>query len=181
MLSWTKKRTGKNRITRRCIGDTILSLLKQKSLDKITVTDIARGSGISRVTFYHYYASPREALEDYLQEIIAQYVEERRQVQENQRLHSFEDILFTLHFFDQYASLILMMVREGLYAVVIDAVNRFMQEQFPGRRGKRMYELYYYAGALLNLFVKWEEEGKQVSAEEIARIVCRLEHDQDFA
>ena len=32
-----------------------------------------------------------------------------------------------------------------------------------------MYKLYSYAGALLNSFLKWEEDGKKEKVEDIAR------------
>ena len=37
-----------------------------------------------------------------------------------------------------------------------------------------MYELYAYAGALLNSFLKWEEDGKKESAHNVAQMIYRL-------
>jgi hypothetical protein len=37
-----------------------------------------------------------------------------------------------------------------------------------------MYELYAYAGGLLNSFLKWEEEGKRESARNVALMIYRL-------
>ena len=37
---------------------------------------------------------------------------------------------------------------------------------------RSVYRLYYYSGALLNTFLKWEENGKQESTEEIAEIIA---------
>ena len=37
-----------------------------------------------------------------------------------------------------------------------------------------MYELYAYAGGLLNSFLKWEENGKRESAHSVALMIYRL-------
>ena len=69
------KKTQRNRFTRMCIGEAIVELMKRDSLDKITVSQIAKKAGISRMTYYHYYDSKVNAIEDYLREIIIQYLE----------------------------------------------------------------------------------------------------------
>ena len=51
------KKTQRNRFTRMCIGEAIVELMKRDSLDKITVSQIAKKAGISRMTYYHYYDS----------------------------------------------------------------------------------------------------------------------------
>jgi TetR/AcrR family transcriptional regulator, ethionamide resistance regulator len=46
----------------RGILDTLRALLSQQSLHAISVDDLARGAGISRPTFYFYFASKQAAL-----------------------------------------------------------------------------------------------------------------------
>lgn len=51
---------------------TFLRLLTRKEFQKITVVDLTKESGLSRTTFYNYYADPYEILE----EITDDYIEE---------------------------------------------------------------------------------------------------------
>ena len=44
-----------NGITRAAIADTLKSLLREKPLSRITVTDISTRCGISRMTFYYHF------------------------------------------------------------------------------------------------------------------------------
>lgn len=53
----------------------------------------------------------------------------------------------------------------------MDAVNEYMLEQINTYYDGSVYELYYYGGALLNTFIKWEENGKRETAEEIAEVL----------
>ncbi|OWR29648.1 TetR family transcriptional regulator [Saccharibacillus sp. O23] len=57
------------------IKESLLKLLKERSINKITVTDICKEAGINRNTFYTHYANPFELLssiEDALYEEIKQ-------------------------------------------------------------------------------------------------------------
>ena len=62
----------------------------------------------------------------------------------------------------------------GLYAILIDAVNEYMMKNILPQKKLHMYELYAYAGGLLNSFLKWEENGKKESARNVAEMIYRL-------
>lgn len=49
-------------LTRKLLQEGLLRLLETKSLEKISVTELCRESGINRATFYNHYNSPQELL-----------------------------------------------------------------------------------------------------------------------
>ena len=59
---------------------------------------------------------------------------------------------------------------------MIQAINdymiRFVDPVYP----RSLYELYYYGGALLNVFLKWEEDGKTESIDAIVEVICHCCH-----
>lgn len=60
-----------------------------------------------------------------------------------------------------------------MYSVIINAVNDYMDTYvLPASRYSR-YELYYYAGALCNIYIKWLESGMLEAPEEIAKMVYK--------
>ena len=164
----------KSKFTRMCIGEALLSLMQDTPPDKITISDIAQKAGLSRMTYYRYYTSKTDALQDYLEEMIADYLLAQQNRPPQERFHDYTHILFSLEFFDRHAGFFLTMKRAGLYSIMIDAINRFMEKQLPPRYPNSEYELFYYAGALLNIFIKWEEDGKRLTAEEVAAIICQF-------
>ncbi len=169
-----QNRTKRNRFTRMCIGEAIIDLMKTTEYEKVKISDIAKRSGVSRMTFYHYYDSKLAALTDYLDEIIRHYLRESRKNPDIGKFQEYVHILFSLNFFDQYADFFLVMEQAGLYSVLINGINEFMTARFGAGYKSSLYGLYYYAGALLNIFLKWEKDGKQVPAEKIAEIICGI-------
>jgi len=53
-----------NKLTKECLRIAIFKLMGQKAFDKITVTEIVRMSGVSRVAFYRNYGTKEALIED---------------------------------------------------------------------------------------------------------------------
>lgn len=169
-LKHYSKRT---RFTRMCIGEAVFSLMDKKSYHEIKVSDIVRRAGVSRMTFYHYYEGKEDAMADFFHEIVAGYIRECISNSEKiGRFHDMSSIVHALKYFDQYAVFILKLVEAKLYYIIIDAMNNYMTSRIMPHYKIPAYELYFYGGALLNVFIMWEKNGKQESAEQIAHIVA---------
>ncbi|MCI8956166.1 MAG: TetR/AcrR family transcriptional regulator [Eubacterium sp.] len=165
--------TKRNKFTRMCIGEAVIALMKEKIFDKITILDITRKAGVSRMTFYKYYHSKEQVVESYLQEIISGYVEKFGD-NFSDDFPNFDNTLAALNYFDEYADFFLEIAHAGLYNLLINAVNLYMEETIVPRYQVSPYKIYYYAGALLNIFIKWEESGKNIDAETIAKTIASI-------
>lgn len=164
----------KNTFTRMCICEAIIKLLKNTDFDKIRITSVAKCAGVSRITFYKYYESIHDALCDYLNIIIIEYLEECANNPENGSFLDYSHILFALEFFNRYKDYFLTLSRCGLHSILINSINNFMSEHFTNPKNYSEYRLYCYSGGLLNTFLKWEENGCDCDAGEIARTLEEL-------
>lgn len=175
-------KTKRNRFTRMCIGEAFLTLLADHDYDSIKISDIVAKAGISRMTYYNYYRSKTDILDDYLQELVALYMRSVAEEEAQNRIGRFQEydhVLHALKFFDQYSDFFLTMAHSGLYSVIMNAVNRYMEENVLPQSNSSIYALYFYSGALINTFMKWEENGKVESIEEIAKIVSSLQNKNE--
>ena len=160
--------------TRMAIGNAILDELEKQEFSSIRVMDVVRTSGVSRMTFYRYYENLYDALCDYLDIIVSGYMIEGGEVDDPGVYMRLEHIEFSLNYFDRYSRYFLVLNRHGLYTVMIDAVNEYMMKNILPQKKLHLYELYAYAGGLLNSFLKWEEDGKKESAHNVALMIYRL-------
>lgn len=165
----------KSRFNRMCIAEAIIELMKTEDLKKIKISAVVKKAGVSRTTFYKHYNTLEDALDDYMNEIVAEYNVEKHKNSEITSLYDYKNILLTFNFFDHYAEFFMIITKQGFYSLLIDAINSFMTKNFYSEK-YNLYELYCYSGGLLNIFIKWEEQGKKESPEEIAQIVYDLYH-----
>ncbi len=59
-------------ITKRMLKEGLMRLLKEKPLDKISITELCREAGINRTTFYRHYEWPRDVLTEMQNDFLAE-------------------------------------------------------------------------------------------------------------
>ena len=163
--------TKRNKFTRMCIGEAMVALMKEKSYSKIKILDLAVKAGVSRMTFYKYYHTKDEVLNDYLNEIISGYID-IYDTSTSSTFPNYENILNALIYFDKYSNFFVALCNAGLYSLLINATNEYLENIVVPKYGISLYKAYYFAGAILNTFIKWEENGKIESPEKIAHQLC---------
>ncbi len=60
-----------NRLTRECLATALMQLMKEKPIDRITITELVKRSGVSRTAFYRNYSTKEEILQNLCEEITA--------------------------------------------------------------------------------------------------------------
>lgn len=158
----------KSEFTRKCIGEAIIILLKNTEFSRLKISDIVKKAGVSRTTFYKYYTTPYSVLKDYLNLMVSEYILKGKNIGQDS-FFNYDHIIFSFNFFDQYAEFFLTLSNNKLHSVLLDGINEFMISHLKPDKSISMYKLYSYAGALLNSFLKWEENGKKEKVEDIAR------------
>lgn len=64
----------RTKYTKKIISDTFLELLKEKDINKITVSELCQKADINRATFYRYYLDVYDLLEKIEQDFILELV-----------------------------------------------------------------------------------------------------------
>ena len=59
-----------NRLTKECLINALKELLKNKEIDRITVSELTRKAGVSRTAFYSNYDSIQDVLRDGVNEFL---------------------------------------------------------------------------------------------------------------
>lgn len=166
--------TVKNRFTRMRIGETLIRLMEEMPFKKITMRKIAKTAGISHVTLYNYYDSKESILKNYLDEIISDYLIEKDKLPKNLNFQNYEHILFSLDYFDKYAPFFKVMYKANFHHILLESINSFMEKHLKTKVRKYSYGLYYYAGALLNTFLKWQLKDEHEPASEVASVIYKF-------
>lgn len=127
------------------IQEALVELLKKQSIKDISITDLTEKAGIARSTFYRYYSSLDEVIDDY---ILAIFSKMRKEKSFNFNVQS--TIRGFLEIFYDYRDFFRLLVRRGL----LERVQRFLFKvcyegiKDLGRNSQfNELEAYYYGGA----------------------------------
>lgn len=167
------KRKEANLRVRRQITDTLFALMQKKSLSEITVSEIVKGAGVARASFYRNYCSKEDVLVMLIRDVLDDFRSKLSPGQES--FYTYENILLSFRYFHAYRTYLLDLYHSGFLSVVLEELNQF-HESIDGTMPSssiEKYQLYMYIGALCNTAMEWLLERDSATPEEMAQFFFR--------
>lgn len=168
------KRQEANRKVKRGIEDALMSLMREKSFSDITVSDIIKKSGVARASYYRNYYTKEGIIIEATENAKASYM--ARLAETGCAYNSYEGILLAFRYFNAYRKHILNVYNAGLSSIYLKLLDEYLENEEGDMKQTdiRRYMLYFYSGAVYNVFIKWLENGMEESPEEVATLVYSL-------
>ncbi|MBB3113643.1 AcrR family transcriptional regulator [Paenibacillus phyllosphaerae] len=177
--------------TRALLRQALLSLMKEKGLEQITVSDLTSRADINRGTFYLHYKDVPDMVEQEKNELLQGLRELMSQVDVQQMMEQALTDLAHPSLIDVYAYIaehsetILRLLGPGgdssfadqFIVLIEDELLRklpFWQFEEERLNIPRDYLIAYVSAANLGFLSHWLNEGAQLSPEEFANMVIRL-------
>ncbi len=151
--------------TEKAIADSFKKLLQKKSLNKITISDIANDCGINRMTFYYHFRDIYDLIEWICDEDCKSALEGNKSIDTwTQGLENFIDVLYEDRAFIQSAfhSVERGKIDEYLHRVlsglIHDAVDNLETSRYVVEENKN-FVVDFYTYAFAGILSQWIEEG----------------------
>lgn len=157
------------------IAYAYLELLKKKDRDEISITEIAKAAGVSRMAFYRKFETKWDVVDFYLGGIMHWEVAYDERTGGDLNIW---DVEYGVRFFRamrEHRENILTLVDRGyatLLLRVINLTNENAGGDMPVSSIER-YNLYFLAGAGFNAMLIWLRDGCRESPEEMAQALAK--------
>ena len=163
-----------NRLAKECIVTALVELMKFREYDAITITDIAKKAGVSRMAYYRNYTSKDDILNKYIDEV-GESIHEMIAKSNNSSVPY--DYFYAL--FEQlgkYSDLAIVAYRAHLGELILAALIKNMFMTFPPESDSPAdrYSHYFLAGAFYNVFVEWLKGGLHEEPAQMAAICAEM-------
>lgn len=139
------------------ITEALLQLLKNKPLDKISITEITNKAGVGRVSFYRNFASKEDILKKHTDEITERFVRNQKFKYDPKRFKEYLVMLFE-HLNDHKAYCILLYENNLLY-LVKETFDKYFLKKAANK--KECFNQMFISGGLFNIFEFWLINGCQ--------------------
>ena len=161
------------KFTQQAIMYSMLKLLQEKSIDKITVKDICEMCEINRNTFYYYYRDIYEVLEDFIKR------ETEKSLKETSKNTSFyEDYLQKYNLVVEYKKAIYHlynsknrdMILQYFYDITENFVGKYVMEEVKGKNLTEediRFVIDFYYNTMVGNTLRWLQNGMQQAQEEL--------------
>lgn len=173
-MNKTDKRYIANQEAIQKIGSALTSLMNEMPFSDITVSQIINKAGVARATYYRNFATKEEVLIKMVDHIMEEYHQKSKEL--NAKSFSYDSILLIFQYFKQYKSVILPVFHSGLAYIYLDLFDQELEDKIGHMKYNDIerYRVYFYSGALYNVFLKWIENNMEESCEEMAKITSQL-------
>lgn len=156
-----------SQFTKKAIVETFLELLKEHSLDKITVKDIVEKCGINRNTFYYYYRDIYDLIDDVFD------IETKKVLEDEKQYESWYEellrvVLFVvenrpaiLHIYDSKSRDVL---EKYLFAICDKLIRNYVEQQVQGMEvsdKEKEFVITFYGYSLVGMTLNWIKGNSQ--------------------
>ena len=165
-----------------CLQDSYFSLLKEKNIETISVSEIVKLAGLSRMSFYRYYQAKDDIVRQYIDDSFQEFIEElKRNPIKNPQVPA--TLLFG--YFRTHKIRIKILIEKGLFHLFFESFSHFLQESNlvidsePNISASNLQYYYQYtSGGILNLIEGWMSGDMKESDEEMALVLRKIKEAQ---
>ena len=151
-----------------------LELMRQKKYTEITVTDIVKCAGVSRMAYYRAFSSKEDILTEYLKRLIAELQEKIENSSCSERTSVFRLVFCMIadhrEFFRNMSGVNLQdFIVSDIVKNAYSIAQNFYQCHPYDKRTE--YAFYYHIGGLTNATRMWIESGMHETVDEMSELI----------
>ena len=177
-----QKQAGQTIYLKTCLRDSFFSLLEEKSTENISISEIVKLAGLSRMSFYRYYQTKDDIIRQYIDDSFQEFMEELK----NNPVRDIQvpaTLLFC--YFRSNKTRIKLLIEQGLFHLFFESFAHFLQASnlvinsepnIPEESLKYYYQ--YTSGGILNLIEGWMRGDMKESDEEMALVLRQIKEAQ---
>lgn len=169
-------------LTKKLLQEGLLRLLEQKTLDRISVTELCRESGINRATFYNHYNSPLDLLIGIETKLVTELEEILTPLQTAEQVAYNLETLCT-YFYEKARTIRILhncnsdsRIKSMLYKLNLNFQSDRLKNKYAQSvraDGLHLVSVFFYTGCY-NLLLEWIEKDIPATPKEIAELMIAL-------
>lgn len=162
------------KITKQLLRDSLIELMKEKSLHDISIKSICENADVNRTTFYRYYNSQYDLYDEILAGISDEIRSKIRPLsQENALLNSLTDILT---YAEENREIILVILSSNGSLVIGEMFTKTVSAHIEDDNTSElsMYCTQFISAGLANMIWTWLGKEKRRSAKDVAMTINSL-------
>ena len=156
------------------IANGLVTLMLDRDYKSVSITEIAKESGISRATFYRHFPSKEAVLNYCFDNIVLRFY--RSVSMDFDTVDGYrEAVCHTFKTIRTYKRIL----RATIEADCADLIRNYIDDQYAraySRDGKVDITAYIYSGAFSNVIIKWLEENCETPIDELTESVVKVTH-----
>lgn len=155
----------------------LLQILKTKKLNEISVSQVVKKAGVSRMAFYRNFETLDDLLTAYFKPLISARFDEVRKLSEQDKLKKVGE------FFSDYADVLKLSADHGFENIIQDIFNQNMMtfySELPFPKNidsvRKEYWIKFMSAGVYSIWREWLMNGENESLDEIHNIIADFQN-----
>lgn len=170
-----------NHIAKESIFTSLMILMEQKNFKEITITELTKKAGVSRMAFYRNYNQMEDVITSFLIEYLEDY---SKKLLNNEKFDYYESIRLYFTCFREQEKLIANLIHSNLTNLIFESSIEFFHTfsknivcEKPCSVEKRRYYAEFMVGGLYRVLIEWTKNGMTESDKDMAGFINVLMKD----
>jgi len=169
-----------NMITKESIFTALMILMEKKNFKEISITEITKKAGVSRMAFYRNYNIKEDIIATYIDELFKEYFKE---IIRKENIDDYENLRLYFSYFRKHEKLISNLINSNLINMLLEkCIESFyaLSKDTPCNKSyspeQHKFWIEYMAGGLYNVLIEWAKSGMIQSDEYMAKTISEFIH-----
>lgn len=167
----TKRKNSANLIVKESIETALIELMKKKPFLEITISEIVKKAGVSRVSYYRNYYYKEDVLFSAMDKIAAEWKKQSEKT-EGELSEKIIDL------FEMERPLLAVIYDNGLEHLMYKLIRKYCGLEEKIEVNGMAYLLSFFAGGFYGWCDEWVRRGMQETPEQIKQAFAELEKQQ---
>lgn len=181
MLIKNRNNALQNQIAKESIFTALMILMEQKNFKEISITELTKKAGVSRMAFYRNYSQMENVITLYLMEYLEVY---SKRLPNEKIANNYESTLLYFACFRKQGKLLANLIRSDLTNLIFESsveyfciFSKNIVCEKPCSPEKQRYHAEFIIGGLSKVLIEWAKNGMVESDDDMARFVNELMND----
>lgn len=170
-----KYNDAQNRITKESIFTALMILMDKKSFKDISITEVAKKAGVSRMAFYRNYNILEDVICIHLDELFLEY---SKHALNNRDLDSYEITRLFFYYFRKHQAFITNLINSNLSNLIYERAVEFLYSYSKSITCNQKcspdverYNISFISGGFYHVLIEWSKGGMKESDEVMSEMV----------
>ena len=154
-----------NEFSKHNLQEAILILMKDKPFEKITITELCKKAGVSRMAFYKNYHDTEELLMDIFVDANTTMIEKIGSPFRPTTGYEWFYQMFCV--VEYYYDMLVTLFKAGFKYKYLEVINELVLHN-PDAPNKDKYKRLIWTGGVVNMIINWVDNGMNESKEKMA-------------
>lgn len=163
------------RLSKEVMAFALMDLCDSNSFSTITISDVCKKAGMSRMAFYRNFKTKEDIFTSYFEMILEDFLFALKNQEKKESYSSMGNLTFTFEYFKRHSRFICCLRKVYLGDILLNNVISYeLKKYYKEYNPQLYYSLIAYAGSIYSVYMAWLESDFKATSATLAKYIYSI-------